>query len=68
MKNVGKFVERFGKGIRGYGVVLGVVVAVLLVVSVVKQCNDGATVQVPGNDVSVVDGGVDAGLDASVEE
>ena len=65
MKNVGKFVERFGKGIRGYGVVLGVVVAVLLVVSVVRQCNDGATVQVPGDNV---DGGVDAGLDASVEE
>jgi hypothetical protein len=40
-------IEKFGKGIKGFGGVLAVVVAVLLTVSIVKQCHAGDHVQVP---------------------
>lgn len=40
-------IKKFGKGIRGFGVVLGAVVLVLLVVSIVQQCQGGATIQLP---------------------
>jgi hypothetical protein len=51
------FIERFGKGIKGFGAILGTVCVVLLVVSIVVQCNSGAKIQVPG------DGTLDAGVE-----
>ena len=45
-----KLVNRFGKGIVGFGIVLGVTVFGLLVWSVVDQLKSGAHVQVPGVD------------------
>lgn len=47
MKNKSKFIERFGKGIRGYGAILFLVVSVLLTISIVSQCRNGAELQMP---------------------
>lgn len=47
MKDIGKFVKRFGMGIKGFGGVMFTVVLILAVISIVHQCQGGATVQLP---------------------